>query len=560
MKSKKLEGWIDVSLEGFAQQNAARPIEHLVKELLQNSLDSIESGEGHINLNTIPSENKDFTWIVCTDNGVGIKNIENIRTVFWTSKQDSHLKRGRMGRGFKELLCLSQEVKVKSLNKLAHFKIEPDNKRTLEIKENISSPKDSDSLTSKSKQADTKSPSDTSGTSVSMLLKLNQVETSDKLKNYFQKILLPANCTLNVEGIEILPQTPTYTIDATLTTESFEEGKWIKPQRKTQIEIYRTQKTDPHGFVFEMGIPICPVEWDLPYHVNILQRVPMNPNRDAVMSGYISKIHKSCLGTLIQEMDSEQARATWVGEAALGSQNSDLQRTVLEKAFGQNLARAVPGFGKFDYNADAYEMAGARILYTKQLSGGFRELAKLHLPTAKEVANKAQKETQLKACTNSINIDKISEDPKNPLNSQAINIINKHGLEKIKAACDFYKFLADEILKKLPTQSSTIYPHCKVEVAIMADVAEATWSRQSSILTLALDLDRIWENPFEQENFSLIIHEVAHELAAHHGHGFANALEQCAGACCIAIIENQEKINEFKKRINTSSTLQNCKQ
>lgn len=537
-KIKEIEGWLNVSIEGFAEQNAARPIEHLVKELVQNSLDSIETNIGEISLYTkeppteLPSQystdtiaKKHRTWVICKDNGIGITKIENIRTVFWTSKHDSHLKRGRMGRGFKELLCLSKEVKVKSLNKIAHFKIDSANNHKLDILEL----EESESLTE-----------DTKGTTVEMLIELPKEEVSKKLKGYFQTLLIPKDCDFSVENVKIEKRMPKYSIFGSLTTESFEGGKWVKPQKKTEIEIYKKLDSESEGLIFEMGIPVCPVEWDLPYHVNILQRVPMNPNRDAVMPGYANKIHRCCLASLIEELDSEQTRATWVGEAALQSQDPILQKKVLEKAFGQNLARAVPGFGKFDYNADAQEITGARILYTKQLSGGFRELAKLHLPTSKEVANKAQKHAAEMAATNKVNLDHAQE--------EANKLIDKHGKLKIKKICQFHKFFADEILKRVFKHKT---PQCTVHTAIMADVAEATWSNESSILTLALDLDRIWATPFHQDNFSLIIHEVAHELAAHHGQSFANAMEQCAGASCLVILENVEKMNGIIDEINS---------
>jgi hypothetical protein len=264
----------------------------------------------------------------------------------------------------------------------------------------------------------------------------------------------------------------------------------------------------------------------------------MNPNRDAVMPGYSSKIHRCCLPILIKELNSEQARSAWVGEAALQTQDSDLQRQVLEKAFGANLARAVPGFGKFDYNADAKEVAGARILDTKQLSGGFKELAKLHLPTSKDVAKKAHDHAAQVAASNSIDLNSTEQG----LTTIAQAIINKHGKEHIDNVCTFHKFIADSILKRVFGKAP---PTCNVRVAIMAEVAEATWSNENSILTLALDLERIWQTPLHQDNLSLIIHEVAHELAAHHGHSFADALERCAGACCASLIENQEKINKM---------------
>ena len=39
------QGWLSISTEGFAVMNAARPPEHLVKELVQNALDSFPDGQ-----------------------------------------------------------------------------------------------------------------------------------------------------------------------------------------------------------------------------------------------------------------------------------------------------------------------------------------------------------------------------------------------------------------------------------------------------------------------------------------------------------------------------------
>lgn len=110
-----LDDWLAVSTDGFASMNAGRPPEHLVKELLQNSLDAISPGprEGRIELDFLP-DSDGGTIITCKDDGCGIINLRDIRTIFLTSKVDSHLQRGRMGRGFKEMLCLALSASVVS--------------------------------------------------------------------------------------------------------------------------------------------------------------------------------------------------------------------------------------------------------------------------------------------------------------------------------------------------------------------------------------------------------------------------------------------------------------
>jgi len=88
--------WLAVSTEGFAAMNAGRDPAHLVKELLQNALDALGDDGGQVILTAVPGAQRDTVVVTCRDNGCGMENLRDIRTVFYTSKTDSHLKRGRM--------------------------------------------------------------------------------------------------------------------------------------------------------------------------------------------------------------------------------------------------------------------------------------------------------------------------------------------------------------------------------------------------------------------------------------------------------------------------------
>lgn len=509
-------GWLAVSEDGFAQQNAGREKGHLVKELVQNGLDAI-SGPGRVRLtfaDTAPGMK-----ICCEDTGGGIENMDTLRTVFWTSKQDSHLKRGRLGRGFKEMLCLAQRTEVESGDKTAVFSIDG-GKREFQIRSG---------------------GVPTAGTRITMWLDWEYKTTAEELHRYFEAFLPPAGVGLQIDETEIPHRTPKHVVKTSLTTEAFSKGRWVKPSAKTNVELVPSGAAP--GMIYEMGIPICPVEWEAPYHANILQRVPMNPNRDAVMSGFPAKIHKACLPTILEEMSSDEARAAWVGEAAARTTDETLQKEVLSKAFGENLARSVPNFGKFNHDADAEESAGAKILDTKQLSGGFRELARTHIPTSSDVAKAVKEEKRTLASEN-------GEDP--GASTRYAGLLKKYGRKHVQNVCEFHRWMANLILADLfPGEARS----CKVKVADFNGTAEGTWSDNFQILTLALDLERIWKEPMDRENFALLIHETAHELAAHHGNSFARAMETTAGAAIKALFAQREELGRWDA--NLAPTRQN---
>ncbi len=519
-QAEPLNEWLAISLDGFAQQNAARPPEHLVKELVQNSLDAMPESGGMIHLN-LEAKGRDQVLIQCHDTGEGVDNLDAMRTMFWTSKQDSHLKRGRMGRGFKEMLCLATEASVRSGNCTAIYWIDDNGNR---------------------RRAEELADTPTEGTLINMTMPWSLKEVADPLRHYFHRFLMPPGIQLAYCGEWVTAREAVYRVETKLTTECFTNNRWVKRPLSTILELYPVREGESEGHIYEMGIPVCPVEWDLPYHVNVLQRVPMNPNRDAVMTGYATRLHKACLPVLIDSMNEEEAKAGWVGKAASDLDDADLKRRILQKGFGDNLARKVPGFGKFDFNADAQEQAGAKILDLRQLPGGFREMARELLPTSKEVVEQVQA-AKLMAAAKGVNFEAPQAD--------ARPWLHRYGKERVKEILHFHQWLSQGIMEILGLEVIvTTKPGL-----LAATAAEATWTYENSILTLSLECPRIWERPMCADNFSLIIHETAHEIAFHHGEAFHEALERTGGAACRVLMEQAGELAKWRSRFElTPST------
>jgi hypothetical protein len=159
-------------------------------------------------------------------------------------------------------------------------------------------------------------------------------------------LLDPKNVTLNLNCRALKRRTVEHSIEAHLVTEIYnaENHSWQKPRRKTTIELVKTREEE-EPFIYEMGIPVALAEWTVPCHANILQRVPMNPNRDALASGYAKRIHAACLPTLLRELSAEAVTADWAGAAGVDAA-PEIQKEIVTNAFGDNAVRSVPRDGQ----------------------------------------------------------------------------------------------------------------------------------------------------------------------------------------------------------------------
>lgn len=507
------QGWLSISTEGFASMNAARPPEHLVKELLQNSLDSIPPNyPGRIQLSYGMRDGSFF--VECKDDGVGIDNLSDLRVVYLTNKTDTHLKRGRFGRGFKEALCIAEEAIVVSKCQQIQF--------LCENEQRITKINDLETYCVR-------------GTLVNMKMPWS-AETSEILDEYFRTFLIPEGVSVFLNDELINPRSSEHNVEAKLSTEiySFEGQNWKKPVRKTVIKLIPTVG-DETAKIYEMGIPVADVEWTLPLHCDVQQRIPMNPNRDAVASGYAKKLHIACLPILLPYMDEDTVKQDWVGSAGVKC-SEEIQKLVIEKAFGKNIARSVPKKGARQFDEDAREL-DIEIINTAQTSGGFREMLKQHVPTSKTVVEKDVLIKAVQAAELGFQAEQISEK-----DERKVWIIKQGGEKRISRCLDFSVWLCQQLINSyslpLPqvTGQFTLNP-------LKGQRFYAHWS-ESNVLTLALDEDCFWQNPFGAKSLEVLIHEAAHAMNMHHGRDFRKEVERLAGVAASLMLSECEFIKQ----------------
>ena len=503
--------WLAVSTEGFSEQQRGRPLEHLIKELVQNALDAV-GGSGRIDLDLEPTSLRTAT-VRCADDGPGAEDLSRLNVVFVTGKKDGVTQRGRMGRGFKELLSIATRATVRSRDGELAFTLGADGTRRVTHGRGLDWHPGFEAV-----------------------MEIEHDEAGKELAGYFHSFLLPAGVVLTVNGTQIPARSTHKVLEAKLTTERFTNGRWEKPGLVTRIHLVATAAGET-PLIYEMGIPVCGVEWSEPYHCDVQQRVPMNPNRDAVMSGYPARLHRACLPMLLEEMTTERALAAWVGEAAQ-SASDQVQKAVVDKAFGSRIVRAVPVAGRFDHNADAEDL-GATIIHTAHMPGGFRKLLQQQVPTSAHVSKQAQ-QRRAEAATEAaltradvIALDLPAYDPDATLCSDVLNAtqaIALYGWDVVLARMDFAQWFAEAIMQHRHGQPRTV----PVRVAFIED-ADATWSF-TGVLTLSLATVQHWCGPLTSACFELLLHEIAHQEAFHHGRSFPKEVEAYAGAAVAVML------------------------
>ncbi len=108
--------------------------------------------------------------------------------------------------------------------------------------------------------------------------------------------------------------------------------------------------------------------------------------------------------------------------------------------------------------------------------------------------------------------------------SDATKAIARLGRKAVLARMDFARWFAEAVVECRYGQPRAV----PVQVAHLEDYA-ATWSLDGT-LTLSLADEAFWDGPFGRCSFELLLHELAHHEAFHHGRSFPKEVEAHAGA------------------------------
>lgn len=274
--------WFDVDKDGLAQIVGRRGLEFVLFELLQNSWDTATS---RVDVTLTPVEGRPLVDVrIVDDDPDGFRNLAHAYTLFAASeKKTDPTKRGRFNLGEKLVLSICETATVTSTKGSVSFDAEGRHtgRRRREA-----------------------------GTEFSARVRMTRAELDDVLAATWK--LLPPVPTY-VDGILVPTRVPLRTFETALPTEAADdEGYLRRTTRKTTVRVYTRVEGQPSR-LYEMGIPV--VDLDDPWDVEIMQKIPLNAERDNVTPAYLREVRVAVVNSMHKFLKPGDATSPALQEA-----------------------------------------------------------------------------------------------------------------------------------------------------------------------------------------------------------------------------------------------------
>lgn len=307
--SKSTFHWFEVDKDGLSKLLSERGKSFVVNELIQNAWDT-DTTKVVVNI-TMRKGGKTADMEVIDDDPEGFLDLSHAYTLFAEScKKDDPTKRGRFNLGEKLVLSLCREAKVESTKGTIAFLADGTRKQTRTKRER--------------------------GSRFSAVIAMTTAEYNDVCEQ-IDLLIPPPGVTTIFNGEPLQERTPIAEFETKLNTvRANADGALRYDKRKTRVVIYEPRKGEVAA-IYEMGIPV--VETGDRFHVDVMQKVPVNFDRNNVSPKYLASVRAEVLNRVLEHMEDEDAGEDWVTDALSDPAiSADALNKVLDARYGDNRA------------------------------------------------------------------------------------------------------------------------------------------------------------------------------------------------------------------------------
>ena len=281
-------GRFAVSESGMRELNISREPWDLVKELIQNAWDEVPYAT-ECRVIVDPQPDGSTTWVTVEDDGPGFSDIADAYTLMGhTGKRLEPTQRGRFNIGEKDVISVAIEAVIETAHQTVTFP-----------------------------RAGSRTVADNSrrkGTVVSVLMPWNS-DLSKELVDRLQRFRCTNKCRLFVNDREVPPRPAAEVCDVSIPTmkQDGPNQPMYAQQRRTEIHLLEPPAGSGDRWLYEMGIPVQPIE--CPWDVDVMQKIPMSQQRNAVSEAYLNRIYAEVLNAGHHRMEQDEFGAQWVKRA-----------------------------------------------------------------------------------------------------------------------------------------------------------------------------------------------------------------------------------------------------
>lgn len=295
-----------VSAEGMVELNKDR-FERLVYELIQNVFDEDSANYAAVSVYHYVNVG---ARIVVKDDGLGFANPQNMWEIYGENpKRRIPVKRGLFNLGEKQAVSAAVEAKIVTVGYTVEF------------------PASGGRVVRRNRRK--------RGTEVTLVMPWALSE-AEQLRHKLRLIRPPAGCSYRINGREIIHPAPVKVHEATLETviQDAPGEPMRRTRRKTLMEISKPASPDGRALIYDQGMPVQHIE--APYDINVMQKIPQNPNRDTVKDSYLQDIYSELLNAMHTDMERDEFSETWVRTAVEDNRISeDAARATVKNRLGE---------------------------------------------------------------------------------------------------------------------------------------------------------------------------------------------------------------------------------